>query len=78
MAVIEHQGFGKSVKAEFRCVVGSAAAEGIARGEAGDVDDEATAAEDESSQGLVRAVERAVEVEIDVEVPFFGAYHLPS
>src|ERR1035438_860416 len=76
VAVVEHQRLGESVEAEFRRVIGGAPAEGVAGGQAGDVDDESAAARGETGQGLMSAIESAIQVEIDVEVPLLRR-HLP-
>ena len=74
LPVIQHEGFGKSIESEFRRVVRSAATEGVACGQAGNVDDESAAARQEPRQGLVRAIEGSVKIEIDISVPFLGRH----
>src|ERR1035438_3842649 len=57
------------VEAELTGVIAGAAAEGVFPGEARDVDDEAAAAFAEPRQRFARAIEWAVQVELDVAAP---------
>ena len=69
VTVVEHHGFAEAVESELGCVVARAAAKGVLPREAGNIDDKAAAAPGEAFQRLVRAVERAIQIEIDIAVP---------
>ena len=71
VAVVQHHGLGETVEPELGGVVAGAAAERVLAGQAGDVDDEAAAALGEPRQRLARAVERTVQIQVDVAVPLF-------
>jgi len=69
MAMVKHHRFAKTVEPELRCVIAGAAAERIPARKAGDIHDEAAAALSKTRQCLARAVERSVQIEIDIPSP---------
>src|SRR5476649_514697 len=74
VAMIQHHGLAEAVEPEFRSVVRRAAAEGVLARKARNIDDEPAAAPGKTLQRFVRAVESAVEIDIDVLMPFLGCH----
>src|ERR1039458_2490395 len=69
IAMVQHHRFAETVEPELRGVITGSAAEGILSGQAGDVDDEPAATPRELRQRFPRAIESAIQVEVDVAVP---------
>src|ERR1039457_5070303 len=69
IAMVQHHRFAETVEPKLRGVITRAAAEGVLPGQAGDVDDEPAAAPRKLRQRFPRAVECAVQVEVDVAAP---------
>src|ERR1700760_1378995 len=71
VAMIEHHGFGKSVKAEFRGVIGRPPGEWIFSGKAADINDPAVFTLPKPLNCGAAAVERARQVHRDDAIPLF-------
>ena len=74
MPVIEHERLGESIDAKFCRVISSTAAERVLRRKAGDVDDETAARVTKSCHCFTCAIERTVQVQVDIAMPVFGRH----